>query len=51
MVSSTKSGAIRSVFDKEISLRRGWIFRERDLLIRNWGNVLNCHILFLDDYI
>jgi hypothetical protein len=38
--SSTKSGATRSFFDNVISHRSGWIFRDRDRLIRRWGNML-----------
>jgi len=44
MFSSTKSGATRSFFDKVISHRSGWILRDRDLLIRRWGNMLWYHL-------
>ena len=37
--SSTKSGAIRSFFESVTSRRSGWIFRDRDRLIRLWGKM------------
>jgi hypothetical protein len=39
IVSSTKSGAMRSFFDKVISHRSGWIVRDLDRLILRWGNM------------
>ncbi len=38
--SSTNRGAIRSFFVRLTSRRSGWIFRDRDLLIRRFGKLL-----------
>jgi hypothetical protein len=45
IVSSTKSGAMRSFFETVISRRSGWIFFDRDRLIRLWGNILYYYLL------
>ena len=45
IVSSTKSGAMRSFFDTVISHRSGWIVRDRNRLIRRWGNMFYYHLL------
>jgi hypothetical protein len=45
IVSSTKSGAMRSFFETVISHRSGWIVRDRNRLIRRWGNMFYSNLL------
>jgi hypothetical protein len=37
---------MRSLFVRVVSHRSGWIFRDLDLLIRRWGNIVCYHLLW-----